>query len=313
MASTIKKKVPLAHFFLKPIPYIQLLNDDEAQQISLVDDQEKAKLLIVSLNDFLPVLKKSVLFELKKHDNKKEYKIDDDLKKVFTDLQSKNSQKFALNDFILNTKFNCSELLNNNYAFHVISNASKKYILVQQNIIKQYATVIINKYSKNSKKEVATKGNSSLSQAQDSLLKIARKLSMFKGMNEAEIIEVTTNVRFIHYNPKELIFEQNTYGQEIYYVLSGAINIVLMDAERKIIPLATLPFGNVIGELAPILKQNRSASAYAHHDTRLLGFHINFKAEENHPRTFLTLFKNFTKILSDKLLESNEKLKDKNK
>jgi len=298
--SISKKKVPLHHFYSKPESYIQLIITQEIEDISLVDETDHPKLLILKSKNLLSNLYKSILYELKKIDNSKEYPIENDIKKITQDLSSRDSKKIPVSEFLKNVKVHVSELLNNNYSYYSIALSNETILIIQQKLISSYASMVIKKYAPaNSLK----KSNTNLSQAQTSLLRVANKLSMFQHMSDTSIIAVTSDVRFLGFEDAEMIFAQDTYGEEIYYVLSGAIQLVLTQGDTKI-PLTKLRPGEVLGELAPILKQNRSAAAYALGETKLIGFRLK-EEDDAAAENFLPLYKNFIKILSSKLLKSN--------
>lgn len=302
-----KKKVPLSYFQAKPDSYFHLLTTDEVDEIVLLDESERTRLVMLTSKKILPALLQSITFELKRLDNSKDYNIKEDVKKIYDELKTLNAMQLTLNDFLINPKLNVSELLNNSYSYFLIKSGGFNIMLVQQKIIMRFAASIIKKYTPQRAKK---KTNANLSQAESYLLRVAPKLSIFDGLSDEGILSVTSNVRFLRYDNKELIFAQATYGEEIYYILSGAIQLLLKKGDDKI-PLTKLKPGAILGELAPILKQNRSAYAYAFGETKLIGFHLKEEDADNETNQ-LVMCKNFIKILSKKLIESNKIIESKN-
>lgn len=302
-----KKKVPLSYFQARPDSYFHLLTTDETDQVAFLDESERTRLIMLTSKKMLPALLQSITFELKRLDNSKEYDIKEDVKKIYDELKTLNSKQLSLNDFLINPKLNISELLNNSYSYFLIKSGGFDIMLLQQKIMTSFAAAIIKKYTP---QRVKKKTNANLSQAETFLLRVAPKLSIFDGLSDEGILSVTSNVRFLRFDNEELIFAQGTYGEEIYYILSGAIQLLLNKGEDKI-PLTKLKPGTILGELAPILKQNRSAYAYAFGETKLIGFHLKEEEGANEANQ-LVMCKNFVKILSNKLIESNKIIESKN-
>jgi len=302
--SISKKTVPLDYFQSRPDSYFHFLTSDGVDQIALVDESDRTRLTVITSKKLVPMLLQSIMFELKRLDNSKSYNITEDIKRIYDDLKTLNSKQLSHKDFLINPKLNLSELLNNSYDYFLIKSSSIDILLIQQKVINSFAASIIKKYTPDHIEKKTYKG--SLSQAQVYLLRVAPKLSIFKNLNDDAIISLTSDVKFLRFENEELIFSQGTYGEEIFYILAGSIQLIL-EKDDKEIPLLRLKPGQILGELAPILKQNRSASAYAINETKLIGFHLNNEGEKNDSNK-LIMCNNFIKILSDKLIASNNRI-----
>lgn len=73
----------------------------------------------------------------------------------------------------------------------------------------------------------------------------------------------------IQFKKGDLIFEEHSPGTEMFYILSGQINIYLMIHNKKEI-LTVLEAGQFFGELALFNESHRNASAEASIDSELL-------------------------------------------
>jgi CRP-like cAMP-binding protein len=103
----------------------------------------------------------------------------------------------------------------------------------------------------------------------DSLGKI-EKLEVFESMNKEDIkiiAEVSTIKKF---ESGKVIFDEGSFGDELFIIISGAVRISKKIKENIKRPLATLRSNGVFGEVALISEQYRSAEASALEDTELL-------------------------------------------
>lgn len=111
-------------------------------------------------------------------------------------------------------------------------------------------------------------------------------MSVVPILNQADIFDELTNTQLEligsicterHYQADDLIFEENTPGDEMYVIASGEVEIqvdpALLDAQNTGGPftIATLRRGQSFGEVALVDQGLRSASARcAHPDTHLI-------------------------------------------
>lgn len=142
--------------------------------------------------------------------------------------------------------------------------------------------------------------------AQEKLLELREKFSFLEDLNDGDVIEITKNVELIHLEDNQVIFEQGFSGRQVYYILSGSVQIILQMQERTI-PLAHLETESIFGEMAPITQEPRSATALAQGKTELLSFEIDDDRVMQSPLQFALLYRNFIKILSSKLILANTK------
>ncbi len=151
-----------------------------------------------------------------------------------------------------------------------------------------------------------------LNPAQLNLLKIRSKLACFKNMSEADVMSVTHDVAFLQYGANEMIFDQGHSGETVYYVVRGSVKIFAYNQEEENATfklLATMGAGAVLGEMAPITKEPRSARAVSGAEgTILLSFAFHKEMDEANQKPMFQLYKNFVTLVSQKLIETNNKL-----
>ncbi len=154
-----------------------------------------------------------------------------------------------------------------------------------------------------------------LSNAENTLLKIKEHIPFFAHLSDSEVLVITHNVQFKRYNKFEMIFEQDSKGNEAYIVLRGKVNISVGELQRvgllerftEFKTIVNLQPKAVFGEMSAITGEKRSAraSAYAE-DTMLLSFKIDDNISSENAKVFIKLYKKLIEILSDKLRKTNQ-------
>ncbi|MFP4686852.1 MAG: Crp/Fnr family transcriptional regulator [bacterium] len=134
-----------------------------------------------------------------------------------------------------------------------------------------------------------------------------RKLPIFQELPDAAIEDVLSCAETVVLEPDEILFEKGEAGSELYTIISGLLKISVQDSytgrEKTI---AMLGDGEVVGEMASLGGQKRSARASAMNETALL------KVERD---VFLDIFAKYPRIglnlisaLSKRLLSSDEEI-----
>jgi membrane protein len=115
----------------------------------------------------------------------------------------------------------------------------------------------------------------------------------------------TVPSRFIRsYEPGEIIFEENSAGREMFYVLSGSVRIL-----KKGVLLREMNAGDYFGEMAMLIQAPRTATAVAYApDTRLVA--ISESNLETILRENPKIVVSFLKEMSGRLRSLNEKVDD---
>src|SRR5208337_543749 len=108
------------------------------------------------------------------------------------------------------------------------------------------------------------------------------------------------------YHDSEVIFEEGSYGDEMYIVHSGSVKLVKKSTGQEI-PIATVDPGEFFGEMALVDNAPRSVSAIAGADqTRLLALNLDkFLFLVSHQPAFaLTVMH----VLCQRIRDMNERL-----
>jgi CRP-like cAMP-binding protein len=146
-----------------------------------------------------------------------------------------------------------------------------------------------------------------LEEAERTLLKIREKFDFFKNMDDVDVLSVTSDVHIVKLSKNETLFEQNSEGEEVFFIMRGFILISVEGKEGERVDLARLGQENIFGEMAPITKEKRSARATSLSDgTTVLSFKIRDEGDDENVKSFKTLYQNFTHILARKLINANK-------
>ena len=142
------------------------------------------------------------------------------------------------------------------------------------------------------------------------MIDLLKKIHLFENLTERELEKILTLCLKQTFAKGAVIFKDGEPGDRCYILLSGAVRI------SKFIPnigeeaLAVLKPGDYFGEMALIDSSPRSANAIANDDTDV--FAINQADLEKllieDRELGYKLFWTFTKTLSKRLRETNEKL-----
>jgi len=73
-----------------------------------------------------------------------------------------------------------------------------------------------------------------------------------------------------NYRKSEVIFEQDSPGDEMYIVHSGKVRLIATDGDGQTVTVAVVEKGGFFGEMSLIDYSPRSAKAVAEEDTRLI-------------------------------------------
>jgi len=176
--------------------------------------------------------------------------------------------------------------------------------------------------SKDVNAEMEKKIMANLTQAQQALLKIHEKFEFFAFMTVIDILKITKNVKFLKLKRSEMIFEQFTTGRDVYFIISGTVDISVSQekmsgisqtvADR--ITVARLGKETIFGEIAAITGETRNARATVSSETAsLLSFEIEDRISNFNLESLTLLYKNFVLILSKKVNEANRLLFEKTK
>ena len=128
---------------------------------------------------------------------------------------------------------------------------------------------------------------------------LLREMPIFAGLTEKDLVAIVADLRLKEYGKDDLIFRQGDESREIYFVLKGKVRIYKISPSGNETSIAIFSTNDVIGELAAIDAEPRSAAAKAITPVTLLAMSQErfLSALQTMPRFALGL----ARLLSDKL------------
>lgn len=99
---------------------------------------------------------------------------------------------------------------------------------------------------------------------------LLRQAEMFEWLDDADRGAVAAVMNERHYDDGEVIFQQGDPGDYLVIIVQGGINITLSSEDGREVMLNRAGPGDMIGEIALLDNQHRSASAIARAKTRVL-------------------------------------------
>ncbi len=87
------------------------------------------------------------------------------------------------------------------------------------------------------------------------------RVPLFRYFDQEGRADFSRAFKLESFNPGEVIFDRNDWGDTMYIIESGIVELVAPDAEGKEIVMARLRAGDIIGELAALIGERRWATA----------------------------------------------------
>lgn len=138
-------------------------------------------------------------------------------------------------------------------------------------------------------------------------LKLKESVSFFSSFTDGELLALLKLAVSEKYSEGDVVFKENSRGDEMYIILSGNVRIAKYVGNKKEEDLTVLQPGACFGEMGVINQSPRSASAYVHGGPAIL-LVINEKLlSQNNMLLAFKLYRNFAKMLAERLRETNEK------
>ncbi len=191
----------------------------------------------------------------------------------------------------------------------------EKIILLEDKVI---PSLVLMKYDKLNK--LLTPGGvvdpvnrDKLSREMSMLLAVRKKIHFFDNLSDEEIVALTKSSEFIRPAKGIHIFEQGDFGQEVYYIVNGKVDIYGYNEQVKgddpFSHLTTLQEGMVFGEIGAITGETRSARAtVASDDAFILSISMHSEVSYSNALAFVKMYKNIIDTLSSKLITTNNQL-----
>ena len=92
-------------------------------------------------------------------------------------------------------------------------------------------------------------------------VEVLKKVPLFDGLDDATLSNLFTAGETFRYTPNEYVIRQGEYGDCLFVVLNGRINIQAYQSDGLLKNLVTLGPGDYFGEMAMLGLGERTASA----------------------------------------------------
>ncbi|MBT4838883.1 MAG: cyclic nucleotide-binding domain-containing protein [Methylococcales bacterium] len=140
----------------------------------------------------------------------------------------------------------------------------------------------------------------------DEIVDVLRKLRLFKNftLDELNIFSTVAN-SVLKVRKDDVVFEKGDVGDNMMIILSGSVNIIFRDGNKKKEILLTT--GTVVGEMSVVDEQPRSADVVANEKCLLLfvsKLHCDLLSQQ-YPLIALKFYKELAKVLSMRLRNRN--------
>jgi CRP-like cAMP-binding protein len=134
-----------------------------------------------------------------------------------------------------------------------------------------------------------------------------KELPLFSNLDEAHIKGILKLCKIVNYEPGEVLFKEGQFDDQLYFLISGKVNIV-----KKGVELSALKRrGDVFGEMGIIDGKPRSASIVASEKTTCLVMDASYMERlEGHDKDtcLYIIYRVFSDILSERLRDTTEEL-----
>ena len=89
------------------------------------------------------------------------------------------------------------------------------------------------------------------------------KVPLFAGLPKYSLKQLSDKAHYINFLPEDIIFNENDYGNSLYILMSGQLNVFKLNAMKKNEHIALLSAGSFVGEHALLKNTRRSATVRA--------------------------------------------------
>jgi len=137
-----------------------------------------------------------------------------------------------------------------------------------------------------------------------------RQVPVFSGLSRKELREIENIIHQREYHAGEAIFQQGDPGLGMYIIIQGQVQIVNNQDPDNLVVYSELSDGDFFGDLALVDDADRSATALATTETRLIAF---FRPEmkdilTRFPSLGNKILMNLAKVTARRLRKTNDLL-----
>ena len=139
-------------------------------------------------------------------------------------------------------------------------------------------------------------------------IKFLKKLDLFKGLTDEELLEIKSIIHRKDYNKNEVLFLEGDRADNFYIILTGLVKIFKTDEKGREKTLSLLGNKDFFGEMALLDNNTRSASVQAIESTKVFKIKRDqFKQlVKKHPGISLKIIATLSQIIRN----SNQQIKN---
>jgi CRP-like cAMP-binding protein len=99
--------------------------------------------------------------------------------------------------------------------------------------------------------------------SKETVVALLEGVDLFNSLNEEELEKLAEGAQTVEWDPDETLFEEGDDGDRCYIIASGSVKVVRRFPDGRRLMLARVGPGNVVGELALLSGERRSATVQA--------------------------------------------------
>jgi len=143
---------------------------------------------------------------------------------------------------------------------------------------------------------------------EDMIQKMRDEIPFLKSVTEEDLKKVLQQSKIMQYKPGEIIMEEGSYDDWIYYLVSGKVRIVKQGKEVYV----TQRTGEIFGEMSVIDGSARSASVFAVENTMCLAIDISHIDKNLIYRDFAIVLAGRLRVTTEELIQTKKELEQLN-
>ncbi|MEW5693859.1 MAG: Crp/Fnr family transcriptional regulator [Candidatus Hydrogenedentota bacterium] len=138
-------------------------------------------------------------------------------------------------------------------------------------------------------------------------IKYLKSIPFLSELTDKELKEILKRSSNVSFKKGDKIFEEGSYGEEVYLLIKGKIKITINDKKGRVKILGILKEGDFLGEMAILDTEYRSATATVYEDCEAIM--LTSKNFLDFVRTDSEIALKIMKTLTKRLREANEEIK----
>ncbi len=144
----------------------------------------------------------------------------------------------------------------------------------------------------------------------EDVVDLLTRVPFFDSLSSVELSQLKPFISVIEVASGELVFEEGDSGDYVCFIIEGLLSIYKTDSKGVRTPLANIPAGRCLGEMALVDRLARSATAVAAKPTCSVTLsRENFeRACDKHPRMAIKVLLNIARLMSMNLRRTSAAL-----